>query len=187
MPPNMPPYFFVFDVESVGLQGVGFAAGWVVIDPSGKEHGSGLFACHLAAAVEVVDGEDVLWCQQHVIPALAATMDKLISVPDPKALRISFWSHWQQWKQRGAVMVADCPWPVEARFLHACIDTRFGNRRMAGDFDGPYPLIDVASVRMAKGLDPLEAGERLPGELPAHNPMMDARQSARLLIEALNL
>lgn len=183
----MPPFYFVFDVESVGLQGIGFAVGWVVVDRAGKEHASGLMSCALSAAVEVVDGDDVLWCQNNVVPALAATMDKLIAVPDPRSLRIAFWSAWVLWKEQGAVMAADCPWPVEARFLHDIINTRFGKHRLAHDFDGPYPLIDVASVRLAKGLDPLETGERLPCELPAHNPLADARQSARLLIEALKL
>jgi hypothetical protein len=56
-------------------------------------------------------------------------------------------------------------------------------RRVAGD--GPYPLVDVASVRLAAGLDPLGAYDRTAGELPVHNPLADARQSARLLLEAL--
>jgi hypothetical protein len=41
-----------------------------------------------------------------------------------------------------------------------------------------YPIL-------ALGRDPLATNERLPDELPAHNPLCDARQSARLLIEAL--
>lgn len=49
-----------------------------------------------------------------------------------------------------------------------------------------FMVFDVASVRLAAGLDPLASAPRLDGELPAHDPLRDARQSARLLIEALD-
>jgi hypothetical protein len=39
---------------------------------------------------------------------------------------------------------------------------------------------------MAVGMDPLGTNERLPNELPIHDPLADACQSARLLIQALN-
>ena len=74
-------------------------------------------------------------------------------------------------------MVADCPWPVEAKFLNACV-REYG---MAG----PYPLIDVGSVVLARGGDPTGPFDRLPNELPKHDPLADARQSARVFIEHL--
>jgi hypothetical protein len=81
------------------------------------------------------------------------------------------------------MLAADCAWPVEARFLAACVDDQPEQRA----WEGPYPLIDIASVRLAAGLDPLATVERLPSEMPAHDPLADARQSARLLIEALKV
>jgi len=83
-------------------------------------------------------------------------------------------------KDKGAVLAADVPWPVEARFLAQCIDDEPGRK-----WDGPYPLIDIASVRLAAGLDPLASVERLAEELPQHDPLCDARQSGRLLVEAI--
>jgi hypothetical protein len=74
-----------------------------------------------------------------------------------------------------------CAWPVEARFLAACVD----DNPMTHEWSGPYPLHDLASVLMAAGRDPLAKNERLPGELPEHDPLADARQSARLLLAAL--
>ena len=38
---------------------------------------------------------------------------------------------------------------------------------------------------MALDRDPMATNERMPDELPAHHPLMDARQSARLLVDAL--
>jgi hypothetical protein len=75
--------------------------------------------------------------------------------------------------------VADCPYPVEANFFTTML------KEQADEWGGPYPFIDVASVRFAAGLAPLETCERLPTELPAHDPLADARQSARLFFEAL--
>jgi len=72
---------------------------------------------------------------------------------------------------------------VEARFLIQCIE----DDHYAREWWGPYPLIDVASLRMAAGLDPLGTEERIEllGELPEHDPLADARQSARLLVDAI--
>ena len=53
------------------------------------------------------------------------------------------------------------------------------------EWQGPYPLHDLASVILALGGNALELTERLPDELPAHHPLMDARQSARQLVACL--
>jgi hypothetical protein len=163
----------VFDVESVGLHGEGFAVGYVVVDAAGKELESGLFACPVDRVVGEFEGRE--WVVQHV-PRLALTHNR------PQAVRTAFWQRWLHWKAQGAVLVADCGWPVEARFLAACVDD--APERRGGD--GPYPLHDLASVLWAHGRDPLATHERRPDEQPAHHPLMDARQSARLLVHALN-
>ena len=90
---------------------------------------------------------------------------------------------WLYEKALGARLVADCTWPVEARFLVACVMDDPEERR----WEGPYPLLDVASVRLGAGLDPLASGKRLARELPEHHPMGDTRQSARLFLEALGV
>jgi hypothetical protein len=79
-------------------------------------------------------------------------------------------------------MVADCAYPVETSFIDDCLADDASREAQA-----PYPLLDVASVRLAVGLNPAATEKRLPNELPPHDPVADARQSARLLVEALKL
>lgn len=165
--------FMVFDVESVGLHGGAFAVGWVVVDREGRERSSGCCSIppnHVHGSVQ-----NRQWIAENV-PTMKRTHQWL------SHMRTEFWNAWLGWKARGAVLVADCPWPVEARFLADCVDDNVDER----EWEGPYPLIDVASVMLAAGRDPLATHERRPSELPAHDPLADARQSARLLIEALN-
>ncbi len=162
--------FFVIDVESIGLHGTGFAVGYVVVRGD-TELESGIFACR----PDVARGSDDnrAWVNDN-IPTLPDTH------ANPAMVRAAFWRQWQHWQGLGAVMAADCPWPVEARFLAACVDDENGR-----DWQGPYPIIDVASAILARGGDPLLTRERKEREVPVHNPLADARQSARLLIEAL--
>ncbi len=97
-------------------------------------------------------------------------------------VRAAFWRRWICWKEQGAVLAADCAWPVEARFLMACVEDSLLER----EWQGPYPLIDIGSVLLAKELDPVATFSRLPDEVPIHNPLKDAIQSARILLTALN-
>jgi hypothetical protein len=165
--------FMAFDVESIGLHGDSFAVGWVIIR-DGKEVSSG----HCWTNPDNVRGStsDRKWVAKHV-PGL----DPALRLESPRAIREMFWAHWMNWRERGAVLVADCHWPVEARFLCACID----DDRITRSWQGPYPFIDVGSVLLAAGLDPLMTGDRLPNELPAHHPLADARQSARVFLTTL--
>jgi len=162
-----------FDVESVGLHGQGFAVGWVVLQ-DGQEVSSGYAACPIDAA----DGaqSDREWVEANVCPHLPEpTHDNVLAVRD------AFWAVWLAERERGAVMLTDCGWPVEARFLSACIDDDPEERR----WQGPYPLLDVASLLLAAGMDPLGKYDRLDTEQPAHHPTCDARQSARVGLAAL--
>lgn len=169
-----PAFFFVFDVESIGLHGEGFAVGFVVLDREGNQHEQGLFACPQHAARGSKDGFN--WALVN-IPPIEETHAA------PWLVRAAFWRRWMEWKGRGAVLVADCAWPVEARFLVQCVDDNPSER----EWHGPYPLHDLASVCLAQGGDPLATCERRENELPRHNPLGDARQSARLLMSALTV
>lgn len=168
----MADIFMVFDVESIGLHGDGFAVAWVVVNRSGQRLGEGCMACprDLCAGTD----ESRLWVNENV-PPLEVTS------PTPQHLRNAFWHQWRYWADQGAVLVADCAWPVEANFLSACVRLNHAER----EWQGPYPLHDLASVLLALGADALAVTERLPDEVPAHHPLMDARQSARQLVEAL--
>lgn len=178
------PMYMVFDVESVGLHGEGFAVGYVVIE-GGHELDSGFFRCSPDMARGL--SADREWIRENVEPALkehvSAKWSDGLGCKSPKDVRRSFWDKWMQWKDNKTILCADVAWPVEARFLAACID----DHPTGHAWHGPYPLLDIASVMMAHGLDPLAERERLERELPAHHPLADARQSARLLCEALEM
>jgi hypothetical protein len=174
----------VFDVEAVGLHGEGFAVGYVVIDTkTGEEVDSGIAIAHEDLSPGLPDDRD--WIKKNVVPALETYVPRVraskpvatMTAPD---VRLFFWELWRFWRAQGAWLAADVAWPVEARFLAACVDESRGRAEK-----GPYPLIDIASVRFGAGLDPLAHEDRWPTELPAHNPLADARQSARLLLKAL--
>lgn len=163
--------WLVFDVESVGLHGEGFAVGWVVWDQKRGYVADGYVACDPDAANGTEEAREWVRANVKVKPDRA----------DPRGVRDFFWTVWRDWAAEGAVLAADVAWPVEARFLADCISDVPTER----EWLGPYPLIDIASVRLAAGFDPLGTYDRLPNELPEHNPLNDARQSMRLLLEAL--
>lgn len=165
--------FMVFDVESVGLHGEGFAVGLVLVDRSGNELLARRYVCNPALARGSVVGR--AWVADHIPPLV-------VNCQKPEHVRSAFWADWVVAKARGAVLVGDCAWPVEARFLAACVDDDPAER----EWQGPYPLHDVASAMRMGGRDPLATYERLPNELPEHDPLADARQSARLWLEMLN-
>lgn len=164
--------FFVFDVESIGLHGEGYAVGWVVVGETGATYEESYLACLPGAASGTASSRE--WVEKN-IPQIPITHNT------PRAVRDAFWLIWQLWKRNGAVLVADCCWPVEARFLAQCVDDSPQTR----EWEGPYPLHDVASVLLARGEDPLATRERLHTELPQHHPLKDAKQSARILLSAL--
>lgn len=180
----MPRNIMVFDVESVGLHGEGFAVGYVVMS-DGQEVESGFFRCDPAVANGTL--MDHLWVKANVCPAIKVPVachyyDNLGS-PCPRHVRDLFWSRWEKWNNEGsALLAADVPWPVESRFLSDCIHDVSARAEF-----GPYPIIDVASVRFAAGIDPLDGPIRCGEDIPAHHPLGDARQSARLLEEAMNV
>lgn len=168
--------YVVFDVESIGIHGEAFAVGYVVIDAfCGRELESDYWHCDPSCAQGVL--EDRKWVNENILSTVSFNKP---SLADPYQVQNAFWEKWLEWKARGAELVADCQWPVEARFLAACVDLDPVNRK----WQGPYPLHEVATALLLAGRNPHEEYARLPSELPKHHPVCDARQSARLFIEA---
>lgn len=164
--------FFIFDVESVGLHGDGFAvAGGVYLENGAAQWE---FCFSIDRANSRGSDDDRAWVSEH-IPPIEVTHLNI------KLLRTDFWSAWMRAKAAGAVMAAECGWPVEARFLTQCIDDDQSRK-----WEGPYPLHEIASFMQLAGMDPLKKYERSPSELPEHHPLSDARLSARLLADAFN-
>lgn len=163
------PFFMIFDVESIGLHGEGFAVAFVVVNAEGQLFDQNVFACQPSDAKG--EESDREWVAENV-PSIPAKFDC------PADVRSEFWLCWQHWRHRGAALVSDCGWPVEGRFLAACIDDSPHRK-----WEGPYPLLDLATALLIKGIDPLSDRPRLPDELPKHDPLADCRQTARLFIE----
>lgn len=166
--------FFVFDVESVGLHGEGFAvAGGVYL-----ENGAGQYEFCFACPIDECKGDEEgrAWVKKNC-PTLEVTHHI------PFEIRDAFWKEWIKAKENypEIVMVAECGWPVEARFLAACVDDAPEERR----WQGPYPLHEIATLLIAAGMNPMEKYTRTPSEHPEHNPLADSRLSARLLSIAL--
>lgn len=168
-----PSFWLVFDVESVGLHGDGFAVGGIVINAAdGATIEEFLFHCPSSAAQGV--GTDRAWVETNV------NINKPTTAKTPADVRSQFWAKWAEWQAKGAWLAADVAWPVEANFLAACLADQWQRSALP-----IYPLIDIASVRLGVRRDPLATEARLESELPKHDPLCDARQSARLLMEAL--
>ena len=166
----IPSSFFIFDVESVWLHGEGFAVGGGVYLDNGAAQWEFRLACPMCSG----DYDDLLWVKDN-IPLMVVTH------MTPKAMRDEFWQLWMKAKKEGCVMAADCGWPVEANFLRTCI-----LENPARKWEGPYPFHEIATYLSVAGLDPLGKYDRTPSELPIHDPLADARQSARMLSIAID-
>lgn len=166
--------FFIFDVESIGLHGDGFAvAGGVYL-----ENGTAQYEFSFACPQEECAGDDEgrKWVKENV-PVLEITHRT------PQGMREAFWEEWLMAKVKfpDITMAAECSWPVEARFLIACIEDDKRERF----WSGPYPLHDIASMLLCAHRDPMANYPREESAKPAHNPLADARHSANLLAMCL--
>lgn len=163
--------FFVIDAESIGLYGEVFAiAGGVYLS-----NGAAQWEFSISCDPDRCEGadEDRKWVYENV-PVMTETHRT------PKALRDEFWKIWLKAKINGSVMAAECLYPVEAGLVAACVRDD-PNRKQ----DAPYPFHEIASYMAAAGMNPMQSYSRTASEDVAHNPLCDARQSARLLSEAI--
>ena len=188
-------YYFSFDVESVGLFGPPFAFGYCVVDENGKEHESGIHGWDYRPLVDLFQKllqdnpdpqwtfakEDQEWVAQNVIPGLPEGWNNWKSLNQFCSSVYDFvWCRVVQ-EYKPVTFVSDCPFPVEANFVNEML--RVTNHRSMKY--SPYPLVDVGSMMLARGYDPLKTYPRKENELPAHNPVNDARQSVRQMRELL--
>lgn len=170
---NVPTSFFVIDVESIGLHGQGYAVAGGIYGLDGSR--SDEFCFSFPSRIAIGDQSDRDWVRSNV-PEIAETHEL------PWEMYEDFWELWLAAKAKGAVMAADCLWPVEARFVNAVVDEKPEERK----WEGPYPFVEISSYLAAAGMDPLGTYDRLEDELPKHDPLGDVRQSARLLVQAVN-
>lgn len=183
-------HHIVFDVEAIGVFGEPFAVGWTFLSPEFLEIEAGLLSCDPKNALGTPEGRE--WVMANVplddFAAMSSEDDiTQITVRDletPTQLCQATIADWANAARRNGVALEnvylwpDVGWPVEHRFLERCSNVVPG-------YVGPYPVLDVAPVLFSIGYDPIEALERAQEHLPAHNPLRDARHSARYLLLAL--
>lgn len=171
-----------FDVETFGLYGEAFAVGYVINFEDGDTLLEGLHSCPVEEATAGrllntdIEGTH-RWLGENVLPHLPppdcfttrAVRDKFMAVV--RSARSFADKH-----SLSFYLMADVAWPCEAQFLLDCLrdDVRANSSLM------PYPLLDLSSILLAKGYKPTDTFPRKEGENPAHNPLNDARQSARI-------
>lgn len=175
MKPIISQFVLVFDVESVGLHGEAYAVAGVVTEVGGSSVNSHPFC--FSCPPEAASGTDAdrKWIAENVPPIR-------VTHQTPKEVRDAFWKLWRGLKAgtTDLAMAAECGVPVESNFLSACIADDFEFRA----WEGPYPLHEIASFMAAAGMDPIASYPYEEGETK-HDPLSDARQSARLLNMAL--
>lgn len=160
--------YFVFDVESAGLYGEGFAVGYAVVDDTDFLMHASDWRTAGIGAVECAESQ-CDWLRAH-LPAEVLFPDQCEGIPKLSLNQLRAWFESELEKFPGCMLVSDCAFPVETNWLLAC--------KIA-----PYTLIDVSTALLLSGRDPVGTFDRKPNELPAHHPMADALQSARMLLE----
>jgi hypothetical protein len=158
------PPLLVFDVESVGLHGEGYAIGVVLIERHEITEEC-LIWCHPANA-EDAEGEEGghRWAVENVLPKLIAATGSPIC-ETPREVRDEFWALWSGAREKySAQLMADCTWPVEANFLSDCI----ADDPVTRYWMGPYPLLDAATLRAAGLASETE---------DVHEPLTDAKET----------
>lgn len=150
-------------MNRTSLHGDGYAVGYVVGDMNGNVMEVGRIAAPMP-------DHACQWVRDNV-PPVHVTHGSLLD------LRSAFWATWRRLAAQGCKLVSDVAWPVEANFLSACVRDAAGAR----DFEGPYPLLDVAVMLDAHGEDPDQARPMIEGEIK-HDPMHDAMASYRVLV-----
>lgn len=171
---------FSFDAETNGLWGNAFAIS-VAVYEDGKLVNS--FTAYLGP-----DGVTDGWVKDNVLPKLEG-LDK--THDDYEAMLAAFAEFYKANKD-GADVIAHMGVPVEAKLL---LDAH--QKGLIGDWDGPYPFLDVASVLKAKGYDPtsvdsynMEFGlmdqvSEAEG-LATHHPLYDSVAAARAYMHLMS-
>lgn len=163
---------FSFDAETNGLWGTAFAISAAVYE-DGKLFDS--FTAYLGP-----DGVTDDWVQDNVLPKL----DGLKQTHDSYEEMLADFSRFYMEHKKDADIIAHMGLPVEGKVL---LDMH--SKGFIGDWDGPFPFLDVASVLKAKGFDPtsvdkynerfgLLAGRSEAEGLATHHPLYDSIAAA---------
>lgn len=156
-----------FDAETNGLWGQAFSIGAVLMDKeTGETEKQFVSRCPI--------GEETnSWVKENVLPEME-------EIPETHSDYLSMLSDFMEWykeNKEGSDIIVHMCLPVEAKlFLDAHISG------IIGDWDAPYPLIDIAAF--PEILDSVDAYNKNNGiEVPSfsggtHNPLYDSISAA---------
>jgi hypothetical protein len=165
---NLPPFWFVFSVKTVGIFGEAYSVGGGIFTNAGEEVSSFLFTCDRDLSEPGAEPDRYI-LEGFPKDAVTHTSPAGVRAAFSERLSEAMRTHWSPL--------------VAARFCHP------GPSRFLSQSEprpqNPTILHDIASIMLAAGMDPVATYPRLASELPKHNPLADARQSARLLGEAI--
>ena len=169
---NTPKKVFSFDAETNGLWGRAFALSAIVYE------GGEVVATFTAYLGEEGVTDD--WVRENVLPKLG---DLEVTHNSYKEMLKAFAAFYMEHKE-GTDIIAHMGVPVEARVL---ID--MNALGYIGDWDGPYPFIDIAGNLKQVGADPtsvdsynsehnLMEGRKEAEGLEPHHPLYDSIAAA---------
>ncbi len=153
------------DVETNGLIGLPFIVYAAVFSPQGECLNTFLGRCELLEPEEFVK-EQVLPACEH-IPINCDSMDDLLR---------KFAKFYLQYDSLR--VISHIPFPVETNFFSLLQEDI-----LIGEFQGPYPLIDVGSMLLLAGENPTSLEEYMkkhqiePPSGVAHDPEYDAKSA----------
>lgn len=160
---------FMFDVESDGLYGHGFAVGTVVATPDGEI----IDTFEMKSNVSITDN----WVKENVLPHLG----DMPSCETSKELRTKFYDFYMKYKN-SCIVYSDCNFPVETNFLTEVVRDDEDNRK----WEMPFPLMDVATVKNINVSRNYFYKVNTGKKIRQHNPLDDAIASLYFLLHYYN-
>ncbi|HFI0468329.1 TPA: hypothetical protein ACGOYW_001750 [Streptococcus suis] len=160
---------FIIDAETDGLYGPLLTIAVLVTNSKGEvlESFYGGLPAHIAVASDP-------WVVDNVLPFISEYQ----AFDSEEALLEKVWSLWSDHRE-DSLCFADVPHPIESRIFSKMVTDHQEERY----YQGPFPLIDIASILLGKGYSPLVDRESLVRDFQGHrhNALDDVRLSNHLL------
>lgn len=157
------------DVETDGLYGGFLTVALIATDLEGNE----LERAYYGIRKDKMEIKEP-WVMENVLPKLG----EYEPCKDEGELLEKAWNFWLRYQEE-AYAVCDVGYPVETRFLQACVEKDVSGYAMKA----PFPLLDLSSILYAKGYEPLINREELikePCRDMVHNALYDVETSIKI-------
>ena len=160
---------FFIDAETDGLYGQILSVAVIVTDEKCKEIERKYWGLDIKP--KQLESQ---WVRQNVLPIMA----NYETCQNELELIENVWKLWRKY-ERSAYAVGDVIFPVETGLFSKCVGQDIKER----EFKAPVPFVDMNSVLLAKGLDPMVEREALLSDLPIgikHNALYDVEIMIKL-------